>query len=181
MGIGTLMKRKAIFLDRDGVLNQAIIKNGKPYPPASIDELTIPNDVQKALYILKSAGFLLIGATNQPDVARGTTSKAVVEAINAKLMANLPLDEIRVCYHDDADNCECRKPSPGLLTQAAAEHGIDLAHSFMIGDRWKDIDAGQKAGCKSIWINNNYLEKQPDAPDFIAASLTEAANWILEK
>lgn len=174
------MKRKAVFLDRDGVLNHAIIKNGKPYPPASIDELTIPNDVQNALYILKSAGFLLIGATNQPDVARGTTSKATVEAINLHLMNNLPLDEIRVCYHDDADNCECRKPSPGLLTQAAAEHDIDLANSVMIGDRWKDIDAGQKAGCKAVWLNNHYLEKQPAAPDFVATTLSEAAEWIIK-
>lgn len=179
MGIGTLMKRKAIFLDRDGVLNNAIIKNGKPYPPASVNEVTIPKDVQNALQILKSAGYLLIGATNQPDVARGTTQKATVEAINAKLMAELPLDEIRVCYHDDADNCECRKPSPGLLTQAAEEHGIDLANSIMIGDRWKDIDAGQQAGCKSIWINNNYLEKKPASPDFTAANLSEAAAWII--
>jgi D-glycero-D-manno-heptose 1,7-bisphosphate phosphatase len=180
MGIGALMKR-AIFLDRDGVLNHAIIKNGKPYPPSSIKELTIPDDVQTALYTLKSKGYILIGATNQPDVARGTTEKSTVEAINAKLMAELPLDEIRVCYHDDADLCDCRKPSPGLLTQAAEELGIDLSNSIMIGDRWKDIEAGQNAGCKAIWINNNYSEAKPKAPDFIAANLSEAAAWILNQ
>lgn len=178
MGIGALMKRKAIFLDRDGVLNHAYVKNGKPYPPASVAEVTIPSDVQTALQTLKLAGFLLIGATNQPDVARGTTQKSTVEAINAHLMAMLPLDEIRVCYHDDADHCDCRKPGPGLLTQAAAEHAIDLNNSIMIGDRWKDIEAGQKAGCKTIFLENNYLEKKPQQPDFVANNMTEAVAWI---
>lgn len=180
MGIGALMKRRAIFLDRDGVLNNAIIKQGKPYPPANITELTIADDVQKALLSLKSAGFMLIGATNQPDVARGTTTKATVEAINAKLLAELPLHEIRVCYHDDADFCDCRKPAPGLLLQAALEHEIDLHESVMIGDRWKDIEAGARAGCKTIWLNNNYAEESPKQPDFIAVNMTEAANWVLK-
>lgn len=179
MGICTLMKKnKAVFLDRDGVLNNAIMKQGKAYPPASLAELTIADDVQKALQILKSAGFLLIGATNQPDVARGTIPKSLVEAINAKLMSTLPLDEIRVCYHDDADNCECRKPLAGLLTQAAKEHNIDLLESIMIGDRWKDIEAGQNADCKTIWIDHQYQEKRPN-PDYIALNLSDAADWIM--
>lgn len=171
--------KRAIFLDRDGVLNQAVIKNGKPYPPASVQELIIPEGVQKALSALKLSGFLLIGATNQPDVARGTTDKATVEAINAALMAALPLDDIRICYHDDKDHCECRKPYPGLLVDAAAELGIDLHQSYMIGDRWKDIEAGQRAGCRTIWLNQGYDEKKPDEPDFIAHNMSEAANWIL--
>lgn len=175
------MKHKAIFLDRDGVLNHVVLKNGKPYPPASVNALTIPADVKTALETLKAAGFLLIGATNQPDVARGTTEKATVEAINSHLLSELPLDEIRVCYHDDADNCECRKPSPGLLTQAARELGIDLTNSVMIGDRWKDIEAGQNAGCKAIWLDNQYQEKKPLRPDFIATNLTQAAEWIIDK
>lgn len=169
--------RKAIFLDRDGVLNEARIKNGKAYPPSSLAELVIIHDAKEALTQLKSAGFMLIGATNQPDVARGTTSKNIVEAINATLMKTLPLDEIRVCYHDDADQCECRKPLPGLLKQAALDYEIDLNQSFMIGDRYKDIEAGQNAGCKTIWINRNYSEKIPK-PDFIANTLTEASEWI---
>jgi D-glycero-D-manno-heptose 1,7-bisphosphate phosphatase len=172
---------KAVFFDRDGVLNHAVIKNGKPYPPATLAELRIPTDAIDALMALKSAGFLLIGATNQPDVARGTTAQHVVEAINTKLMDLLPLDEIRVCYHDDVDLCECRKPSPGLLTQAALEYGIDLENSIMIGDRWKDIEAGQRAGCKTIWINNDYQEASPKkAPDFTTRSLKESAEWILQ-
>lgn len=163
------------------MLNQVVIKNGKPYPPASLAELRIPADVQTALQTLKSAGFLLIGATNQPDVARGTTAKTTVEAINAQLMSSLPLDEIRVCYHDDADHCECRKPLPGLMTQSAQKYDIDLANSFMIGDRWKDIDAGKNAGCKTIFIDNNYLERKPEQPDFVARNLTEAVKWIIDE
>jgi D-glycero-D-manno-heptose 1,7-bisphosphate phosphatase len=177
MGIGTLMRR-AIFLDRDGVLNHAVIKNGKPYPPASLEELTLPSDAKSALDTLKAAGFLLIGATNQPDVARGTTKKSTVEAINAHIMRELPLDEIRVCYHDDADRCPCRKPQAGLLTEAAEAYGIDLSVSIMIGDRWKDIEAGEQAGCKTIWLNNQYQEKKPARPDATVSSLAEAAEWI---
>lgn len=172
--------RKAIFLDRDGVLNSVIIKNGKPYPPPSVQELSIPSEVEDALISLKKAGFLLIGATNQPDVARGTTSKETIEAINSVLMDRLPLDEIRVCYHDDRDHCECRKPLPGLLKQAAIDYGIALNQSFMIGDRWKDIDAGRDAGCKTIWINRGYAEKKPINPDFVATTLAEAAAWIIK-
>ena len=128
---------------------------------------------------LKADGFLLIGATNQPDVARGATPQAIVEAINAKLMATLKLDEIRVCYHDDHDQCQCRKPLPGLLIEASKEHDIDLKQSVMIGDRWKDVEAGKNAGCKTIWLRAGYQEQDPPRPpDFIATSLLEAAQWI---
>lgn len=174
------MKRKAIFFDRDGVLNEAIIKNGKPFAPLSLAELRIPDEVAPALKVLKKAGFLLIGATNQPDVARGATTRANIEAINAKLMAELPLDEIRVCYHDNADDCACRKPLPGLLTAAAEEYGIDLTSSVMIGDRWKDIEAGQQAGCKTIWLRKDYDEEGPKQPaDLEALSLNDAVKWIM--
>ena len=175
------MLRRAIFLDRDGVLNTAIIRKGKPYPPTSLDELQIPEDALAAMSALKSAGFLLIGATNQPDVARGVTPRAWVEAIHSHLMSCLPLDEIRVCYHDDSDACYCRKPAPGLLMDAAKDYAIDLKKSFMVGDRWKDVEAGFRAGCQTIWINKNYSEKTPErTPDFITTHLKGAAEWILQ-
>lgn len=174
-------KHKAVFLDRDGVLNDAIIKNGKPYPPATLAELKIAHDALQALIILKSLDYLLIGATNQPDVARGTTDRRLVEAINQTLMQNLPLDEIRVCYHDDKDECACRKPSPGLLIQAAMDYDIDLEQSIMIGDRWKDIAAGQQAQCKTIWLERGYAEPGPKIPpNYVAKSLLQAALWIKE-
>jgi D-glycero-D-manno-heptose 1,7-bisphosphate phosphatase len=173
--------RRAAFLDRDGVLNRAIVKNGRPYSPATLAELEILADAPSALGTLKAAGLLLIVVTNQPDVARGTQRREVVDSINAALRAALPLDDLLVCYHDDPDECECRKPRPGLLIQAAARHGIDLASSFMIGDRWRDVAAGRGAGCTAILIDYGYAESGPDgcSPDRTVGSLSEAAAWIL--
>jgi D-glycero-D-manno-heptose 1,7-bisphosphate phosphatase len=173
---------KAIFLDRDGVINQAIVKDGKPYPPSSLAELKIIDGVKEALDILHHAGFLLILVTNQPDVARGTCDKSTVEAINNALLCQLPLDDVFVCYHDDKDRCDCRKPMPGLILQAVAKYGIKLADSFMVGDRFRDIDAGKNAGCKTIWINAGYDEpKTKIKPDFEVRSLKEAAVLISPK
>ncbi len=172
--------RRAVFLDRDGVLNRAIVRNGKPYPPANLDELTVLPGVSEALATLKAAGFLLIGVTNQPDVARGMQRREIVEAINAAIAAALPLEEISVCYHDDDDGCDCRKPQPGLLVRAAQKYAIDLSSSFMIGDRWKDVEAGRRAGCATIFVEYGYAEQAPpSAPDLHVHSLTEAVNWIL--
>jgi D-glycero-D-manno-heptose 1,7-bisphosphate phosphatase len=181
MGIGAVKNlQRAIFLDRDGVLNRSVIKNNKPYPPASLQELEVPADVAPALQTLKAAGFLTIVVTNQPDVARGTTTRTVVESINQTLADILPLDDFFVCYHDDADQCNCRKPLPGLLLQAAEQYRINLATSFMVGDRWKDIEAGQRAGCQTIWIDGGYAEKAPEKPPtFKTNLLSSAAAWIL--
>jgi len=172
--------RRAAFLDRDGVLNRAIIRGGKPYPPTSLAELEILPDASDALHALRSAGFLLIGATNQPDVARGAQRRDLAEAINAKLCATFPLDDLLVCYHDDRDDCRCRKPRPGLLLDAAAKHGIDLAASYMIGDRWRDVGAGRNAGCVAVWIDRGYTEPWPEGctPDHTVTSLAEAAALI---
>ena len=172
--------RRTIFLDRDGVLNRAVVQAGKPYPPAGLAELQIVPDAPAALAALKAAGWLLVGVTNQPDVARGTQLRAVVEAINAAVLAALPLQDIFVCYHDNRDGCECRKPRPGLLYQAVAKYRSDLTASVMIGDRWKDIEAGQSAGCVTVLIDCGYAEPPPaQPPDYTAGSLSEAAEWIL--
>jgi len=173
--------RRAVFLDRDGVLNRVAVRHGKPYPPTTLAELEILPDVPDALHALRATGLLLIGATNQPDVARGTQQRDVVDAINATLRATLPLDDLLVCYHDDRDGCGCRKPRPGLLLEAAAKHGIDLTASYMIGDRWRDVGAGRNAGCVAIWIDCGYTEPWPDgcAPDHTVSSLAAAAEWIM--
>jgi D-glycero-D-manno-heptose 1,7-bisphosphate phosphatase len=174
--------RRTVFLDRDGVLNRAIVRDGKPHPPASVEELQIVPDARAALAALTAAGWLLVGVTNQPDVARGTQRRETVEAINAAVLAALPLQDIFVCYHDDRDECECRKPRPGLLHQAVARYCSDLATSVMIGDRWKDIEAGQRAGCATVWIDCGYAEPQPARPpDYTARSLSEAVDWILRQ
>jgi D-glycero-D-manno-heptose 1,7-bisphosphate phosphatase len=163
------------------VINRAIVREGKPYPPAAVEQTEILPGVREALLRLKAHGYLLIVVTNQPDVARGTTTRETVEAINAYLGDSLPIDEFRTCYHDSADGCDCRKPRAGSLLAAASLHGIDLGQSFMIGDRWRDVEAGQNAGCKTIFIDYGYSEKQPDAVDCRVSSLGAAADYILEK
>ena len=171
--------RKAVFLDRDGVLNDITVRGTTPYPPANRNEVRILPGVPEALAELKSAEFLLIVVTNQPDVARGTQSAAEVDAINAVLAENLPLDEFRVCMHDNADNCLCRKPKPGMILQSAAANGIDPAASFMVGDRAGDVLAGAAAGCRTILIARPYSNAGQCRPDFTAQSLAEAARIII--
>jgi D-glycero-D-manno-heptose 1,7-bisphosphate phosphatase len=169
-----------VFLDRDGVVNRAPVRDGKPYPPATVEEVEIPEGTAEALAELKAAGFLLIVVTNQPDVARGTQAMEVVEAINARLAGALPLDAIRVCAHGDEARCNCRKPAPGLILDAAAESGVDLGRSYMIGDRWRDVDAGAGAGCRTVLIDYGYRERGPSAaPDYRARDLWDAVRWIL--
>jgi len=177
MGIGAV---RAVFLDRDGVLNEPVVRSGKPYPPGNPEELIIYPEAAGALTRLKSAGYLLIVVTNQPDVARGTILRGTVDRINAALGQALPIDEFRVCWHDDTDGCACRKPKPGLMLEAAGRHAIDLRASYLIGDRWRDIDAGAAAGCRTVLIDRHYRERPPDhAPDCRAGSLAEAVEWIL--
>lgn len=171
------MSGPAVFLDRDGVLNSAYVRGGKPYPPASVDELEIPGDVLPALERLRAAGYRLVVVTNQPDVARGTQRREVVEAINTRLAAALPLDEVRVCCHDDGDDCGCRKPRPGLLLREPAH---DLARSVVVGDRWRDIEAGRRARVRAtVLIDRGYEEGCAVEPSVRVSSLDEAADWIL--
>ena len=170
----------AIFLDRDGVLNRAYVRDGKPLPPPNQNELEILPDVPSSLNDLKAHGFALYVITNQPDVARGTLTRETVAAMNQKLKSSLPIDDIFVCYHDDNDDCACRKPKPGLLFEAQRKHNIDLSRSFVVGDRWRDIDAGHNAGCKTILIDYGYRERKPaQPPEATVRSLREAADWIM--
>jgi len=175
------MTRRAVFLDRDGVINRARVVEGSPYPPRTLAELEILPGVAEALQALREAGFLLIVATNQPDVARGTALRADVNAINGRLMELLALDDIRVCFHDSADGCDCRKPSPGLLTDAAGDYAIDLARSYMVGDRWRDIEAGRRAGCTTLFIDYGYAEQRPEHCDYTVKSMAEAGRIILNQ
>jgi D-glycero-D-manno-heptose 1,7-bisphosphate phosphatase len=171
--------KKAVFLDRDGVINRAVIRDGRPYPPMSMEELEILPGVAAAVQALKQAGFFIAVATNQPDVARGKQTRETVEKINDYLGAQLGIDDFRTCYHDDRDDCTCRKPKPGLLDAAAADCGLDLRRSFMVGDRWRDVAAGQAAGCRTIWIDCGYSERLPEGQDYRAKSLLEASGWIM--
>lgn len=169
---------RAVFLDRDGVINRALIVEGKPYPPDPVGSYEILPGVPDALLRLQKAGFLLIVVTNQPDVARGKTPKQSVEAMHERLLTELPLDEILSCYHD-GDACECRKPKPGALFEAARRHGIELAQSFMVGDRWRDIEAGQRAGCACFFVDYTYREQEPRQPFRRVSSLAQAVDAIV--
>jgi D-glycero-D-manno-heptose 1,7-bisphosphate phosphatase len=169
----------AVFLDRDGVLNAAPVRNGRPYSPMSVGELEILPGVPEALARLKAAGYCLVVVSNQPDVAAGRQTREVVEAINAVLCARLPLDEFRVCYHQDGDDCDCRKPRPGLLLQRPAH---DLARSIIVGDRWRDIEAGRRAGlAATVLVDYGYEEVCRVEPTVRVSSLAEAADWILDR
>jgi D-glycero-D-manno-heptose 1,7-bisphosphate phosphatase len=170
----------AVFLDRDGVINRSVVRNGKPYPPASLDEFEILPGAVHSLKLIAAAGYLLIGVTNQPDVARGAQTREAVEAINTRIVKELPVTEIFTCYHDNRDNCACRKPKPGLILQGAEKYGTDMTRSWMVGDRWKDISAGQAAELRTVFVDYHYNEiySGPSA-DFIIEDMATLAEIIL--
>ena len=171
---------KAIFLDRDGVLNRVIVRGGKPYPPSHLSEFEILPGTKEALIKLKLERFLLIVVTNQPDVARGKQKREKVEEMHTFLKRNLPLNDIFVCWHGIDGECECRKPLPGLLFQASKKWNIDLKKSLIIGDRWRDIDSGHAAGCKTIFIDYKYDEELNIQPDYSATSIQDATKCFIE-
>jgi D-glycero-D-manno-heptose 1,7-bisphosphate phosphatase len=173
--------RRAVFLDRDGVINRAWVRDGKPYPPANLEEFEFLPGAEQAMRALRKAGFLIIVATNQPDVATGVQRRELVEAMHGKLRAAGLCDDVKVCYHVDVDGCACRKPKPGMLLEAAREWRIDLKRSFMVGDRWRDVVAGKAAGCYTFFIDHGYRERLTEAPDAVVASLEEASALILQE
>ena len=173
--------RAAVFLDRDGVINKAVVRRGVPLPPSTIDEFELLDGVVAAAERIRQAGFALIVVTNQPDVARGDQERSVVEAMHDVVRAAIRPDAIMVCYHDDDDGCECRKPAPGMILQAARRFALDLDRSFMIGDRWRDVEAGRNAGCGTIFVDRQYAERRPERPDAVVTGLAEAVTWILSK
>ena len=182
MGVGHVKGRAAVFLDRDGVLNESYAgPDGLPRPPSSLAEYVLTPGAIDACEQLRALGYLLIVVTNQPDVARGTQRREVVETIHERLRRDLPLDDIRVCYHDDADACACRKPKPGLLVEAARDWGIDLASSFMIGDRWRDVEAGHGAECTTILVGSDPVGPVRREPTARVESLVSATHWICDR
>ena len=172
--------KKSVFLDRDGVINKVYIKDGLPRSPNSSNELKILPGVRESIIKLKKLNFICLMVTNQPNVSRKKIDKNSVIQMNNFLKNEIALDDIFVCYHDDSDNCNCRKPKPGLLLQAGKKWDVDFKKSFMIGDRWRDIQAGEKVGCKTIFLDYKYSEKKPKKPDFVSDSLLNAAH-IIEK
>jgi D-glycero-D-manno-heptose 1,7-bisphosphate phosphatase len=173
------MVRAAVFLDRDGVINANVLRDGKPVAPTRLDEFRLLPSVEDAVSRLKTAGYMVIICTNQPDVATGRTARATLEAMHALVREKLQVDDIKACFHTDNNGCDCRKPKPGMLLAAAHEYNIDLTASYMVGDRWRDVTAGHAAGCRTIFVDYGYKQEKPNEPDFVVASLPEAVDIIL--
>ena len=172
------MKNKAVFLDRDGTLNKAIVKKKRPSPPTSLEEIKLIAGTKEAISLLKALNFIPIVITNQPDFARGKTTLSRIEQVNEIIHRDLSIEYFYMCLHDDDDNCLCRKPKAGLLLKAALDLEIDLTCSIMVGDRWRDIEAGQNAGCECFFIDYDYNETKPSQPFQTVSSLLEVAYKI---
>ena len=170
--------RPAVFLDRDGVINRSVVRDGKPYPARSLDEFELYPGTVEACTLLHRMGPLII-ITNQPDVGRGTLERDIVESIHTEMCRVVPISRVEVCYEDgrQADS-QFYKPATGMLLRAAKALNLDLLNSVMIGDRWRDIDCGHAAGCLTIWIDRGYAEPLRCAPDHVVSSLPEAAQLL---
>jgi D-glycero-D-manno-heptose 1,7-bisphosphate phosphatase len=171
----------AVFLDRDGVLTIPQFRDGRSFAPRRLADFQLYEEAGRSLAALKETGFRLVVVTNQPDVGNGLVDRAVVEAMHRRLTELLPVDAIEVCYHRQSDYCECRKPKPGMLRRAAERLGLDCPSSFMIGDRASDVEAGRRAGCRTIFIDLGYVDEHPAAPDFVVSSIGEAAQLIVRQ
>jgi D-glycero-D-manno-heptose 1,7-bisphosphate phosphatase len=175
------MSSPAVFLDRDGVLNEPVVRSGRPYPPETIEELRVLPGALESCRLLSDAGLKLVCVTNQPDIARGKQEFATVAAINDRLLELLDLDEVVICPHDDPDGCDCRKPLPGMILDAARRLDLDISRSVTVGDRWRDVEAGRAAGTWTVFIDYGYNERQPEGPDLIVKDLKEAVPWIIDR
>jgi D-glycero-D-manno-heptose 1,7-bisphosphate phosphatase len=170
-----------VFLDRDGVLNQAFVRDGRPRPPHHVEQLRLLPGVRDACEALRGAGYTLVCITNQPDIARGIADPAQVAAIHARLSEWLPLTEIVVCPHDDGDGCRCRKPLPGMILDSAQRLDLDLYRSVTVGDRWRDVAAGRSAATATVFVDRGYAEPRPAAPDLTVNELEEAVEWMIAR
>lgn len=170
--------RRAVFLDRDGVINRVVFRCGRPASPRNIRELVIEPGVSDALELLACSGFRIFVATNQPDLARGLLPPEEHAAMLAQLYGELPmLERIMVCPHDDRHHCGCRKPGPGMLLTLSRQEGLELASCWMVGDSARDVDAARLAGCRSILLERFY--NAGVRADYRSETLLEAVGIIL--
>jgi D-glycero-D-manno-heptose 1,7-bisphosphate phosphatase len=176
-----VVTQRAVFLDRDGVLSRALKVDGQPRTPMRAADFEVLPGAAGACRRLRGAGYLLIVVTNQPDIARGLLPSGELEAMHAILRRKLPVDDIVICPHDDDDRCGCRKPAPGMLVAAARAHGIDLDASILVGDRWRDIEAGRRAGCRTVLVDHGWRERLPEGADAVATDLPDAVDWIVQR
>jgi D-glycero-D-manno-heptose 1,7-bisphosphate phosphatase len=180
VGVSSTQGRKAVFLDRDGVIVVPEFRDGRSFAPVRLEDYRFYPEVPAALSRLKAAGYLLVVVTNQPEVGRGLIAEEVLAEMHCRLLASFPIDLIKVCRHAAAGLCNCRKPKPGMLLEAASEFGISLPDSYMVGDRASDVEAGRTAGCRTVFIDLGYTgEPKPDRPSFAVSSIDQAADVIL--
>jgi D-glycero-D-manno-heptose 1,7-bisphosphate phosphatase len=172
--------RPAVFLDRDGVIVIPEFRDRRSFAPKRLEDFRLYPEAAASLRRLKRAGFILAVVTNQPDVGHGLIARSEVDAMHETMTRELPVDAVKACFHRQEDHCDCRKPKPGLIFEAAAELGINLKASFMVGDRTSDVEAGRAAGCTTVFVDLGYAEPAPEAPDYIVRSIAEAADVILE-
>jgi D-glycero-D-manno-heptose 1,7-bisphosphate phosphatase len=170
---------RAVFLDRDGVVNRSVVRNGKPYAPQTLAQFHLLPGVKDAVRALRQAGYLIVVVTNQPDIGNHLVDRSVVETMHDRLRTVLAPDAIEVCPHSQDAGCECRKPKPGLLKRAASRLDIALERSFMVGDRWSDVAAGHAVGCYTLLVQRGYQEEIQVKPDTIVSSMPGAARAIL--
>lgn len=171
--------RRAIFFDRDGVINNAVLRKGRPYSPIDWSEFSWVSGIQYVSQKLKEAGFLLFCITNQPDVGRRLQDHSMIEAFHQYILENLPLEKIYACY-DCNDENPLRKPKPGMILELCKQYELDLEDCWVVGDRWKDVDAGNAAGCRTIFLDYGYDEALKSTPDYIISDLHELISLIIE-
>jgi D-glycero-D-manno-heptose 1,7-bisphosphate phosphatase len=171
---------RGVFLDRDGVIVIPEFRDGRSFAPRTLEGFRLYPDAPSSLQRLKRAGFLLAVITNQPDVGHGLIPRAEVDAMHEIMARELPVDTIKACFHQQGDRCDCRKPKPGMILEAAGELGVDLKQSFMVGDRISDVEAGRAAGCATVFIDLSYAEPAPNSPDYVVHSIKEAADIIIQ-
>jgi|SRR5579863_2091099 len=170
------MSQRAVFLDRDGVINKVVYRDGKPTSPRHIGEFEFEAGIELALDRLNEAGFKLFVVTNQPELARGLLTKESLCMMTERITRVLKIDEVRVCPHDNDDGCGCRKPQPGMLVELAQKYDLSLQQSYIVGDTWKDSGAGSSAGCKSIILDRSYNHADP--ADLRVSDLSSAVDLI---
>lgn len=170
--------KAAVFLERDGILNHALVEKGIQVTPGSVGEFKVNPEARPALEELKEQGFLLIATTNQPGLSRGTMNRRELDLMHLILRRNMPLDDLMLCPHDESDRCPCRKPKPGLLAEAAFKYHIDLDRSFVISDKWQDAEAARVAGCTSILISSPWIGRVHH--DFVVQDLSAAVQKIAQ-
>lgn len=166
-----------MFLDRDGVLNEIVYRQGVPGSPRTLAEFSLVKGAALAIGRLKGAGFRVFVVTNQPDIARRKMAPEALSAMTALVAAAIKPDEVLVCPHDDQANCECRKPKPGMLVDIGRRWEVRLRASYIIGDTWRDIEAGKRAGCRTILLVRDYNEGV--IADLRVTDLDQAVTYVL--